>query len=84
MSAEGTICDAFSYDSFSFFSHGIINTGRSFRARDLTYSLDPRLHLGLIQHAPTALFRSSTDLKGKVLIYSKTKIAEGNSCNSPE
>jgi|GEM_PF-1551042 len=70
--------------AFSIISHGIENTGRSFRAHDLTYSIDPKLHLGLIQDAPTALFRSSTDLKDKVLIYSKTKITEGNSCNSIE
>jgi hypothetical protein len=49
---------------------GIVNTGRAFRAHDLTYSLDPELHLGLIQDAPKALFRSITDMQDEVLIYS--------------
>ena len=49
--------------AFSIISHGIITTNRSFSAHNLTYSIDPKLYLGLIPDAPTALFQRVTDLK---------------------
>jgi hypothetical protein len=33
-----------------------LNTDRAFRALHLIYSLDPKLHLGLVQYTPSALF----------------------------
>jgi len=49
--------------AFSIISHGIVNTDRSFRAQNLTYFIDPKLHLGLTPNALTALFQRVTDLK---------------------
>jgi hypothetical protein len=49
--------------AFSIISKDILTTDRSFSAHNLTYSIDPKLHLGLIPDAPTALFRSLKELK---------------------